>query len=234
MKFGKKLLSMILAGAMTLAVGASAMAADQTDITGGFVPITLDVTVPTTGTAQINPYGLPVSIGTSGTTTYKLTGRQIVTQPLGIVNNGDVALDVGATAVGEVTGKTQEMRLASEAPAADDTLKNAFVYVQATETAGRYTGAAYAASDEFLQEYSGWAASDYSADDDILVATIASEKKTLGTIGAAVDDTGAALHTSNGLMIRLAGSCTKEPRQAWASTDTFKVTIAYTFTPNIP
>lgn len=233
MKFGKKLLSMVLAGAMTLAVGASAIAANQTDITGGFKPIRLEVTVPSTGTAQINPYGLPVSIGTSGTNTYKLTGRQIVTQPLGIVNNGDVALNVDATAVGEVTGKTLEMRLASEPPAADDTLKNAFVYVQAEETTGRYTGTDYAASDEFLQEYSNWGATNYTESDDILVATIASEKKTLGVIGAAKDDAG-DLTTPNGLMIRLAGSCTKEPRQAWAATDTFKVTIAYTFTPNIP
>lgn len=53
--------------------------------------------VPTTGTAQINPYGLPVTVTKPDDKTVDLVGQKITTQPLSIKNQGSTALDVDAT-----------------------------------------------------------------------------------------------------------------------------------------
>lgn len=93
----KRFASMAMAGALTLSLATPAFAANNIVITGTYADIEIAVEVPTTGTAQINPYGLPVSIDKSDKTTVDLVGNQITTQPMSIKNQSAIPLEVGAT-----------------------------------------------------------------------------------------------------------------------------------------
>lgn len=50
-----RILSGAMAGALALSLAVPAFASNSTDITGTYQAVTIDVTVPTSGTAQINP-----------------------------------------------------------------------------------------------------------------------------------------------------------------------------------
>ncbi len=98
----KRFASTVMAGVLTLSLAVPAFAADtqpknSTVVEGTYQEIPISVEVPTTGTAQINPYGLPVTITKSDEKTVDLVGQKITTQPLNIKNLGTTALDVGAT-----------------------------------------------------------------------------------------------------------------------------------------
>lgn len=95
----KRFGSVAMAGALALsltvpAFAGSAQPKNSTVITGGYTEIPISVTVPTTGTANINPYGLPVALTKSTDATVNLVGQQITHEVLSVRNNGDVALDV--------------------------------------------------------------------------------------------------------------------------------------------
>ena len=98
-----RILSGVMAGVLAVSMAIPAFATStpapvnmSTNITGSYEEIPIEVTVPQTGTAQINPYGLPVSIPV-GEKTVDLVGQQITTKPLSIKNQGTVKLDVNAT-----------------------------------------------------------------------------------------------------------------------------------------
>lgn len=95
----KRFGSTVMAGALALSLAAPAFAANNTSttITGAYTDIPIAVSVPTTGTAQINPYGLPVTITKSNDTTVDLVGQQITTKPLSVKNQGTVSLDMGVS-----------------------------------------------------------------------------------------------------------------------------------------
>lgn len=114
----KKLISTILASAMALSMAVPAFAS-TTKISALYQAITIDVTVPTTGTAVVNPYGLPLDVtakvnvlgddGTATGDTRNLTGSIsgqgiTTTTPLALVNKTTVDLDVNATVTGTVKG----------------------------------------------------------------------------------------------------------------------------------
>ena len=102
----------VMAGALTLSMAAPAFAASTT-ITSTFEAVDLSVTVTQTGTALINPYGLPVELthteGAAPNTTTEvdatISGEQITTAaPLTIANGSAVALAVSATVTGTEAG----------------------------------------------------------------------------------------------------------------------------------
>ena len=66
----KRVASAALAGALALSMAAPAFAS-QSVITGNYKEIRLAVTVPTTGKAVINPYGLPIALSE----THNISGR---------------------------------------------------------------------------------------------------------------------------------------------------------------
>lgn len=109
----KRFGSIAMASALALSLAAPAFAANTSTITGAFEAVDLSVTVSQTGTALINPYGLPVNLthtegsGNNATTSIDgtISGEQITTAaPLTIVNASSVALAVSATVTGEATG----------------------------------------------------------------------------------------------------------------------------------
>ena len=98
----KRVASAALAGALALSMAAPAFAS-QSVITGNYKEIRLAVTVPTTGKAVINPYGMPVKALDTQSTPQEIAGKtlktagKIATQPLVMYNKTDVDLSVGAT-----------------------------------------------------------------------------------------------------------------------------------------
>ena len=120
----KRFIPCVLACALMLAMAAPAFASSSskysTEIEGNFVEAVIDVTVPTTARAFINPYALPVKLTklndestapdiTEGSaarpghsvTAGSILNQQIVTEPMFIINRSEVNLAVTATVKAE-------------------------------------------------------------------------------------------------------------------------------------
>jgi hypothetical protein len=267
----KKIASLVLALAMTttLAVPAFADGEDEkkeegtstkteyaTEVTATYEDIQVAVTLSaTTGTAVINPYGLPYDLKDSKNASLgKVSGQQIVTQPLYISNDGtDVDLDVNATVTTTATGLTLATKSTS---GTKSTSKEAFVYLEmepstftgATVDADTIAKECLDADEELWQTYSA------SANNFLVLTTAeggASSKAAMATLAAKVtqnqkDEKGAVKYDTDGktpltevvytdgsvAVFRLAGDCVTTPSTDWATTDTFTAKIVFTFTPS--
>lgn len=249
----KRILTGALAAAMSLSLSVPAFATTtttpnkETAITGSFEEIPIAVTVPKTGTAKINPYGMPVTFEDSGGNKKTIAG-QITTTPYGIVNEGGTDLKVSATVVGTQTGAFKFVNDAvtvlgngSEGDpdyVAPSTLANGFVYLQAKlGTTAPATPDADGKNDAIWGICTGTWDSAYNPDTDIPVTTIAATAvaKELGTLKKATLATdGTAVTSYDGasvMAIRLSGVVTEAPRTPWAETDGFTVNVSYTFKP---
>jgi hypothetical protein len=242
--FMKKIGSVALAGVMAASLSIPAFAAADTTntttkIDGKYEEIPIAVTVPKTGTAQINPYGLPVefkNLSADTTKVAKVSGQQIVTQPLYISNDGDVALSVGATVT--TTAKGLEI-VSSKDTIAKSTEKQAYVELQLAPSA-QTTLDTDAAKDKVTAEYATdtiWAnasALALSTDDAVSkkgLATLAASKVTTTQDDEGKDVTTIKYAAGGICLIRLAGEVVTEPETAWSTNDSFSSTIAFTFTP---
>ena len=238
-----RILSGIMAGVLAVSMAVPAFAASttpvntSTTITGSYEEIPIEVTVPQTGTAQINPYGLPIELASGD----KIVGEQIVTHPLYVVNNGEVALTVGASVTGTAKG---DLKFVAAAPTDSDIYKSAFVYLQmkpsALDNSNRAgssvdpadTISGYDAADASA-EYAAWK-QDYNADKDlVLVNEKAVEKANMVILDGMVDNNGNMEYVAgSAAMVRLAGTVTESPRDAWSDRDGFTAAVAFTFKPD--
>lgn len=240
-----RILSGAMAGALALSLAVPAFAATNTttEVTATYQAITIDVVVPATVSAQINPYGLPVDIVKSDSTKVSFTGQKILTQPTAaIMNKMGVDLTVKASVTGAVkalptSSTATPMKLATEALTADTTAKSVFAYVQAkasTQTGAPDTQTSHTIADALVDEYKGWTQA-YDADKDILVKAGTETKENFITLKAAkMDATSGAFDgykAGSIAMIRVAGDAVASPREAWTADDGFTATIAYTFMP---
>lgn len=244
----KRVLSCVMAGvlAVSMAVPAFATASPSpapntsTNITGAYVDIVIDVNVPTTGEAQVNPYGLPVKLDDDGTN--KITGEQIVTKPLLLVNNSDSNLNVSASVTATAKG---DLRFAAAAPTASDTYKSAFVYLQMKPTALKAANKANDGADNIQGlrpddvngVFENWKQDYAAAKDLVLNGTSAATKDKMVTLAAATISTtgGTTTVTWNEGSIaafRLAGKVNANPKEAWVTRDGFTAAIAFTFKPD--
>lgn len=249
-----RVLSGAMAGvlAMSLAVPAFA-ASNQTIITGSYEAVDIAVTVPQTGTALINPYGLDVQVAedpldNANTNKVTISGQQVVSAPMSIKNQSAMDLKVSATVTGAVaTGS--DLRFAttttkgSGTEGSDDyvapaTTKSVFAYLEAAPEAsltGLSTGASVNAA-AIATAYAAWAPSTYDASKHIIVGTRGVTQDLVTLRAATVGGTAASpTYTYNAgsiALLRLTGDCVATPRGAtWADTDGFTATIAYTFAP---
>lgn len=258
----QRIASGVLAGTLALSLAVPAFASN-TKITGTYKEVTIAVTVPATGTATINPYGLAVKYGDSS-----IIGHQIVTAPLAIVNMSEMDLKVNATVTGEVKGN---FKFATESTAAveDDpdtadvdeskpapTTNSAFVYLemQAGDNSNNWLKADGTAVDEtkLNAAAANWEVGKYTipeADEGaepnttdptkVIVGTkAASSEKPLATLTkATTTGTGDSAVTKPAVdgvaMFRLSGDCVKAPKTAWTKADGFTATIAFTFEPEV-
>jgi hypothetical protein len=247
----KRIMSLSLAALTTAALAMPALADDtpsntaastttntSTEVETTFAEVNIAVTVPTTGTATINPYGLPVTVKDGNTEVATITGHQITTQPLYITNNGDIDLSIGATVTATVDSGAG-MEIVTTAPTDKTTEKQAFVYLEVM--ASSKTAAATIADSErqaLMAEAASWKKSTYSsstktqlllnADDsasksgmiDIKAMTVANDASKTRTYGA-----------GSIVQFRLDGTVTEDPEEAWSTDDKFTTTIAFTFKP---
>lgn len=251
----KKLLSLGLSLVMSLSLAVPAFAAANTDntteISGTYKDVVIDVVVPNTGKAFINPYGLDLKVpqAEGDTTEVTITGQQIVSAPMALKNKTAMDLSVSATVTGAITpitvpdGETAPtlMKFATSTtkgsggnPDSPDyvapaTGKSAFVYFQAKQ-ATNTTGSAA----DIATEYAAWGASAYNADTDVIVAAKAVAKENIMVLRASElngDGTHKAFKAGSIGMFRLTGDCTSGAKANWTEKDKFTTTVAFTFTP---
>lgn len=238
-----RILSGIMAGVLAVSMAVPAFATSttpvntSTNITGSYEEIPIEVTVPQTGTAQINPYGLPIELASGD----KIVGEQIVTHPLYVVNDGEVALAVTASVTGTAKG---DLKFVASAPTDSDIYKSAFVYLQmkssALDNSNRASNSAdpadvisgYDAADASA-EYAAWK-QDYNADKDlVLVNEKAVEKANMVILDGKQEVSGNMEYVAgSAAMVRLAGKVTESPRDAWSDRDGFTAAVAFTFKPD--
>jgi hypothetical protein len=258
-KLTKRILSLTLAGVMAASLSIPAFAASTPDVTNGlatatsgktstevsgaYKEITIQVSVPTTGVVQINPYGLPISIDRTDTTSTAgpivLKGKQITSQPMYISNEGSVDLSIGAT-VKTTNGAKSGITFTTAAPTAKSTEKEAFVYLElkASEKTTATDSMSEAETDAFVEEFANWTSTYNKSQCLALNTDEAQSLKGMATLKAHTAETTVsgqtvAAHYGAGsiVLFRLAGSVVQEPETAWSTDDTFTASIAWTFTP---
>lgn len=251
----KKLAALGLSAALSLSLASPAFAASNTTtkITGTYQEIPIAVTVPTTGTATINPYGLPVKVQSTNTTGDKkdllsINGQKITTMPMAIYSKTEVGLLVSATVTGEIKG--ENLKLATAAIPDGTTTNTALIYLEtkasklleanlavadSTTKVGPFEGwntTSDAAVTDVTEEITTWGASTYSADarNQIIVSTSAKSKSGIGYLtGTGTDDDD--LKAGGAMWFRLAGDVVSAPKTAWTKSDGVSVTVAFTFAP---
>lgn len=230
-----RILSAAMAGILAVSMAIPAFAS-STNIEGSYQDITIAVLVPKTGTAQINPYGLPVKLNTTGNS---ITGEQIVTKPLAIANQSEVDLAVSATVTASIKG---DLKFLETAPAVDDTSKSAFVYLQmkqeSTLVQGGLNTEETGFTDAALDPVAAAWKQAYDADKDLVLNsrdTGASKENMVflkkGTTPAGGGDI-MDIAAGGAAMFRLSGAVVAGPREAWTAADGFTSTVAFTFKPD--
>lgn len=230
-----RILSAAMAGILAVSMAIPAFAS-STNIEGSYQDITIAVLVPKTGTAQINPYGLPVKLNTAG---QSITGEQIVTKPLAIANQSEVDLAVSATVTASIKG---DLKFLETAPAADDTSKSAFVYLQMkqerTLVQGGLNTEKTGFTDAVLDPVAAAWKQAYNADKDLVLNSrdtgASKENMVFLKKGTAPSGGGDIMDIAAGgaAMFRLSGAVVAGPREAWTAADGFTSTVAFTFKPD--
>ena len=251
--FKNRILPLILALLLTMSVGIPAFAEDpeeeddaantETEITGTYTAPKIAVTVPETGDAFINPLGLPVEVGNGE----KVVGQQIVTAPLFISNEGDIAMKVSASVTGVLPEGSVMKFLAADTTIKDGTEGNkaAFLYFQMaptslTGTTGPYDAQGKPTADA-SEEIANWDQA-YSATKDVVIQNGKPAKSTAPMVilsastitpGSQPQDPATITYNAGSIaMFRLAGVLVEEPKTPWDTNDTFSATVAFTFKPD--
>lgn len=252
----KKLLSLVLAGVMALSLVMPAFAADNTtEIAGTYQDVVIDVVVPATGKAFINPYGLDIKVpqdATDDSNTNKATisGQQIVSAPMALKNKTGMDLNVNATVTGTITALPQDststlMKFTTATTkgvgsnpeevgyVAPATGKAAFVYLQAKQEPTLTGADSTVTAADIAGKYAAWTASAYDANKDVVVAAKTVSKENIVILRAAQmnGDTFQSYKAGSIALFRLTGDCTSGAKAGWTEDDKFTVTVAFTFTP---
>lgn len=248
----KRFASVAMAGAIALSLATPAFAAssqpkNSTVITGAYAETPIAVTVPTTGTAKINPFGLPVSMTKSdGETKVNIVGQQITHEVLSVRNNGDVALDMGVKSFlvvpkGEVSidsSKDTDKQIKVDLQVAG--LDDAKFAVMSTEETlpdrlmdafaddATWTGATTVAAPAVAAGADGSSATPGSTADNSPAAVLGA---------ATVSPDGEVTYGNSSIaLFRLKGDMAKEPKTGttenpWETADGFTATVVFKFVP---
>ncbi len=212
----KKLLSLALAGALTLSASSVAFAADtaittptdgayssSVEATGETKVPTINISLSDTAGKKVglNPYQLKFTSGgvTDGT-------DQIVNKEETITNASDVKIKVNATTTATVPSGSEAV-VATAALKGTETTKSIFAYLQ-------------------IDKGATVTKADYNAKtaNQLAFATKATTKKAMVTLD---DSTGADKVAT----YKIFGNVAPNPAKAWASTDTVDFKIVYQFEP---
>ena len=246
----KRILTGALAGTMALSLSVAALAADapdtsnrETTITGKFQEIALEVVVPKTADAFINPYGLPIVLeagedvkATDDNADWTVSGQQIVTLPQTVTNLSSVDLNASVSVLGAIKeGSDMKLNATSTKVVPEGgtalTTKSAFVAFQM-------------AVDSTLDGDSDADTIATSAAKDATWTSAAAKQVVVGTKAAVgenivkltkADTSGATPAAAAGgiALFRLTGDCVEDPKTPWAETDGFTTTVTFTFKPAV-
>lgn len=249
MKFTKRIATTALAGAMAMSMAVPAFAAaNETKITAKYAEVKIDVVVPTTGTATINPYALSVAVKKSTDATVDIEKQQIVSMPLAIVNKSKMKLNVGATVTSTETGA---FKFTDEdiSDTAAETGNKAYVYLDAKTTTFTQTDMVDGKldQDKLIDEFAKWQKGSQTMEsggialavkdgsDIVLTNKADATSAPLIQLNPGAANTAGEIEVKSGgiAMFRLAGSVAKSPTTAWKTTDGFTTTIAFTFEPDL-
>lgn len=259
----KRFGAVAMAGALTLSLAAPAFAATSTPagqvvISGTYEDIPISVSVPTTGTAQINPYGLPIDFTLSDTITkVSISGEQITSAPLSIRNQGTTKLAVNATLAVDTSGTNNGVSVEkTDLTAAKDGKQINL----ALQVAG-LNDAKYAVSsldttleDNIIKAFADSAtwtsaktlkAEDTAAGTALADATVAKSSSALAALGAATVGAGDLVTYGRDsiAVFRLTGKVNETPQKIkaagssdkiddpWTTNDKFSATVVFKFKP---
>lgn len=228
----------------------------ETTFAGTFAAMApvIEVTVPETGNALINPYGFDIYLDDAQTPEYAMSG-QIVTYPWVIYNQSQMNLDVYA----EVTGSTPEGKTSftlSGYPLSDrdikGTTKKAYMALQMKPLSG-LNGNVDAYSEGVMAAVHDWEFNPY--DTATRTMTVSRTKVTrvtngvpnsssgTGATGAALtgkvplltlakSEDGSTVADGGAALLRLTGNCTESPSTPWTTDDGLQVHVVFTFANN--
>lgn len=228
----KKIMSTVLAGAMTLSMAVTAFAADtdlqqSTEVTGETKTPTISISVPATGKVILNPYKMSVDVSADQDGS-DLKTDQIISAVSYIKNKTDVALNVSATATGKIESTSTVKPVFATATtqgAKAPTTKSVYMYLEVIDAGAGDDADATAPTTAPTD--SSWKAYAAANTNQILIGAKAVTKTNMVTTNAVADG------ASNFIAYRLAGDAASAPTEAWASTDKVGVTIAFTFQPTV-
>lgn len=259
----KRFASLVMASVLALSLAVPAFAADtpagQVVISGSYEDIPISVSVPTTGTAQINPYGLPVEFALSDTITkVSVSGEQITSVPLSIRNQGATKLSVNATLAVDTSGDGNGVSV-KKAALVSGTDKGKEINL-ALQVAG-LNDTKYAVSsldtdleDNIIKAFADkatWAsAKSLNAENTakgtaLADATVAKSASALAVLGASTVEAGGLVTYSKDsiAVFRLTGKLNESPTKPatapatgdvddpWTAADQFKATVVFKFKP---
>lgn len=248
----KRFASLVMASVLALSLAIPAFAADttpagQVTITGTYQDIPIAVSVPTTGAAQINPYGLPVSVPV-GETSVSLVGQKITTKPLNIKNQGTVKLDVNASLAVVPTGsdvsikggalestdKGKEINVVLEVAALNES-----TLAVAPDSDTLEANLAKKFADDATWEGAASLTAPAAAKGATTVATPAKSDAAMAVLGAVTTNADSYKYGANSIaLFRLTGDLNTEPVKAdssddpWKAADGFTATVVFKFTPH--
>lgn len=206
----KKVLSVVLALVLVIAIAAPAFATSSANtatatFTGTTEAPIIKLNVPKTGTFKINPYQMAVAVGEDE------SQDQIISTPVPIVNESNIALDVNFSLTATVAGNA---KLVTEIPE-DDTKNDVHLQMKFETVTGQADPADLAFSTTGNTVKTIDVAAKVAADPDNK-QTLAAKAETRGT------DT---------LLVGFTGEAATAPTTPWSTKDTVTVAVAFTFAP---
>lgn len=195
--------------ALMLSITVPALASDggpQTEITALCLLPEISVIVPASAEVFINPYEIPIDIGSTAST------AQIISTPVCIENRSEVPLDVGVTAVATEQEGSGSLLLAGSPTGGTGAIKRVFIYfeMQTSNTA--------------TPPQSIWDA-EFDSAKHLVVRNFEMPARKMVTLSAVDGD-------SRFGAFRLAGDCSANPVvDPWTEEDGINVKISFTFTP---
>lgn len=201
---GKKPILILLA-ALMLAMNSTALANPiQTEITAScLIPdVTIEVSVPVSGTVYLNPYKLPVELAGNRT-----SNAQIVSEPAYIENLSDVPVQVDVSAYGEPSGELELFAISTKG--LGNIGKYAFVYFEMKAVSN---------PDQVTWD------SAYDADKHLFILDSELTKTNIASLGSAKE-------ANRFGAFRLSGDCVAAPPVPWDARDGVVVYVTFTFQP---
>lgn len=221
----KRFGSVAMAGALALSLAAPAFATSNSVITGNYKTVKLAVTVPTTGKAVINPYGLPIQLSE----TKSISGKGISNAaPLSIQNRSAVPLNVNVSITGTATGGFVFETNASLG--SGETGKKGVVNFEIYD-APTLTEASLQNESTLIDGFVDAVMNGTPADTVQIKGVTDTPDEKDAVIMLREANAAGELQAGGAAFFNISGTAVKKPTTAWAAEDGFSAAIAFTFDP---